>query len=398
LPGAIFARVIDRVAAPSALAPSGARARRPMARLVAASCRVTCVVLAVGAFERSIAGAAVLASLLFLAIEHAFRATHPDLGTFAVALTGSLTAIAGSLPLVLLVPSLQLSESAVIATGLVTCASLPPLQRIVLEWLAGTDTRGCRDQVELGDRRLGQISLSQIDAQRVTSRCASRRRALSKKAFDITVASAGIVLTAPIWPLIAVVHVATHGGVILRQTRVGKNGALFDMYKLRSMCRDAEAYAGPVWALEVDPRVTAFGRFLRRTHIDELPQLWNVLKGEMSIVGPRPERPEIVTLLEREIPNWSHRHVVKPGITGWAQVCQGYVADAEGSEEKLSYDLWYLRNDRVILDAAICVRTLIAVGRSRHERYAGSSEAAVVGATSIESSKLEEFCKSEAQR
>ena len=112
-----------------------------------------------------------------------------------------------------------------------------------------------------------------------------------------------------------------------------------------------------MWAEERDPRATGLGRFLRRTRIDELPQLWNVLRGDMSIVGPRPERPEFLAELQETVPFWTRRHLVKPGITGWAQVKRGYTADAEGTVEKLSYDLWYLRHRSLVIDLAICART-----------------------------------------
>jgi lipopolysaccharide/colanic/teichoic acid biosynthesis glycosyltransferase len=120
----------------------------------------------------------------------------------------------------------------------------------------------------------------------------------------------------------------------------------------------ADAEEGrPMWAEERDPRATGIGLILRRTRIDELPQLWNVLKGDMSIVGPRPERPEFLAELQETVPFWTRRHLVKPGITGWAQVRRGYTADAEGTAEKLSYDLWYLRHRSLAVDLAICART-----------------------------------------
>jgi lipopolysaccharide/colanic/teichoic acid biosynthesis glycosyltransferase len=122
------------------------------------------------------------------------------------------------------------------------------------------------------------------------------------------------------------------------------------------MRADAEA-TGAVWALERDPRITTTGRIMRKTRLDELPQLWNVLRGDMSIVGPRPERPEFVEELREAVPFWTRRHLVKPGITGWAQVRRGYTADASGTEEKLSYDLWYLRHRSLVVDLAICAKT-----------------------------------------
>jgi exopolysaccharide biosynthesis polyprenyl glycosylphosphotransferase len=179
----------------------------------------------------------------------------------------------------------------------------------------------------------------------------------TKRAFDIVVASLGLLLTAPLFPILALLVRRTPGPAIYRQTRLGAAGRPFTIYKFRSMRADAEA-DGAVWAAEVDPRVTKIGRFMRNTRLDELPQLWNVLKGDMSIVGPRPERPEFVEELQAEVPFWTRRHLVKPGITGWAQVRRGYTSDAESTSEKLSYDLWYLRHHSLIVDLAICAKTL----------------------------------------
>ena len=178
----------------------------------------------------------------------------------------------------------------------------------------------------------------------------------AKRAFDVVVASIGLALTAPLLPVLALLVKRTPGPVIFRQTRLGEGGRHFTIYKFRTMRQDAEA-AGAIWASERDPRITTIGRIMRKTRLDELPQLWNVLKGDMSIVGPRPERPEFVELLQETVPFWSRRHLVKPGITGWAQVRRGYTADASGTAEKLAYDLWYLRHRSVVVDLAICVKT-----------------------------------------
>jgi lipopolysaccharide/colanic/teichoic acid biosynthesis glycosyltransferase len=150
----------------------------------------------------------------------------------------------------------------------------------------------------------------------------------------------------------------TPGPVIFRQTRLGEGGRHFTIFKLRTMRVDAEEDGSPRFAQEHDSRVTWIGRFLRRTHLDELPQLWNVLRGEMSVVGPRPERPEFVDLLERSVPFWTRRLLVKPGITGWAQLRCGYAFDSSSAAEKLSYDLWYLRNRNLVVDLAICAKTV----------------------------------------
>jgi exopolysaccharide biosynthesis polyprenyl glycosylphosphotransferase len=178
----------------------------------------------------------------------------------------------------------------------------------------------------------------------------------AKRAFDLVVASAGLVLTAPLLPLIALLVRRTAGPAIFRQERLGEGGRTFTIYKFRTMRANAEE-GRPMWAEERDPRTTGVGRLLRRTRLDELPQLWNVLKGDMSVVGPRPERPEFLAELQETVPFWTRRHLVKPGITGWAQVRRGYTADAEGTAEKLSYDLWYLRHRSLVIDLAICART-----------------------------------------
>ena len=183
----------------------------------------------------------------------------------------------------------------------------------------------------------------------------------AKRTFDVAVASFGLILTAPLYPLLALLVKRTKGPVIFSQTRLGEGGRHFTIYKFRTMRDGAEEPGQPLWAEERDPRVTALGRFMRRTRLDELPQLWNVLRGDMSVVGPRPERPEFVDLLEQAVPFWTRRHLVKPGITGWAQISAGYTADAEGTVEKLSYDLWYLRHRSLMVDLAICARTLGAL-------------------------------------
>jgi exopolysaccharide biosynthesis polyprenyl glycosylphosphotransferase len=180
---------------------------------------------------------------------------------------------------------------------------------------------------------------------------------LAKRVFDLAVSTLGLLLAAPLFPLLCVLVRTTPGPVIYRQTRVGEGGHHFTILKLRTMSVDAETEA-PRFAQEHDARITPIGRVLRQTHLDELPQLWNVLRGEMSIVGPRPERPEFVDLLEETVPFWTRRLLVKPGITGWAQIRCGYAFDTESAAEKLSYDLWYLRNRNLVVDLAICAKTV----------------------------------------
>jgi lipopolysaccharide/colanic/teichoic acid biosynthesis glycosyltransferase len=181
----------------------------------------------------------------------------------------------------------------------------------------------------------------------------------SKRLFDVVLAVAGLLGTVALLPLLLVLVKQTPGPMIYRQTRVGERGRRFTMYTFRTMPADAERPGEPVFAQASDPRASAAGRFLRRTHLDELPQLWNVLKGDMSIVGPRPERPEFVSMLEAEIPFWSRRLLMRPGMTGWAQVRCGYASDCASAAQKLSYDFWYMRHSSLAVDITVCVETAL---------------------------------------
>jgi exopolysaccharide biosynthesis polyprenyl glycosylphosphotransferase len=183
----------------------------------------------------------------------------------------------------------------------------------------------------------------------------------AKRTFDIVCASIVLVVAAPLMLVIAGLVRLTPGPIIYRQTRVGEGGKHFTMFKFRTMREDAEENGRPAYAEENDPRVTWIGRMLRRTHLDELPQLWDVLKGDMSIVGPRPERPEFIPTLEQAVPFFTRRLLVKPGVTGWAQLRTDYSSDAEGAADKLSYDLWYLRHRNLVVDLAICAKTFSSV-------------------------------------
>ena len=181
----------------------------------------------------------------------------------------------------------------------------------------------------------------------------------AKRAFDIVASSVGMLLALPIMAVVALaVRFSSPGGVLYQQQRVGMNGRLFHVHKFRTMRQDAEAATGAVWSVANDPRVTSVGNFLRRSRLDEIPQLWNVLRGEMSFVGPRPERPEFVAQLTESIPFYGQRHVVKPGLTGWAQVRYTYGASVEDAIEKLQYDLYYIKNLSLALDLAIVIDTV----------------------------------------
>jgi lipopolysaccharide/colanic/teichoic acid biosynthesis glycosyltransferase len=157
----------------------------------------------------------------------------------------------------------------------------------------------------------------------------------------------------------------SRGPVFYRQKRVGFNGTVFECYKFRTMCADAEADSGPTWAGDDDPRITPVGRFLRTGRLDEIPQLWNVLRGDMSLVGPRPERPEFVERLSREIPHYNLRHTIRPGVTGWAQIRFKYGSSVEDAKEKLRYDLFYVKNMSPGLDLLVLFETVkvILLGR-----------------------------------
>jgi len=178
-----------------------------------------------------------------------------------------------------------------------------------------------------------------------------------QRVFDVVSSLIGIALSLPIMALTAVaIRIESTGPVVYTQERVGLHGRKFRIFKLRSMQADAEAH-GPVWACENDPRVTRVGRVIRRLHLDETPQFFNILRGEMSLIGPRPERPEFVEQIEERIPYYSERHLVKPGLTGWAQVSYPYGASFEDAREKLQYDLYYIKNQSPLLDAIILLET-----------------------------------------
>jgi sugar transferase (PEP-CTERM system associated) len=185
---------------------------------------------------------------------------------------------------------------------------------------------------------------------------------VAKRLLDVSVALLGLTLGAPIMIVVAAaVRLTSPGPVLYRQERVGLRGQTFKVVKFRSMRQDAEKGTGAVWATKADPRVTPVGRFLRRSRLDELPQLWNVLLGDMSFVGPRPERPEFVSSLTKEIPFYGQRHSVRPGLTGWAQVRYSYGASLEDAMEKLQYDLYYIKNMSIALDLFIIANTVKTV-------------------------------------
>jgi exopolysaccharide biosynthesis polyprenyl glycosylphosphotransferase len=192
----------------------------------------------------------------------------------------------------------------------------------------------------------------------------ARTYLIVKRMLDIMLASVMLLLAAPFVPFIALaIKLDSPGPVFFTQTRIGMGGKLFKIFKFRSMHQDAEAKLGAVWAEDRDPRITRVGRFLRKSRLDEVPQLWNLLVGDMSFVGPRPERPEFEEELERQIPFYRARRAVRPGLTGWAQVRHGYGNTMFDALRKVEYDLYYIKNESLYLDLLIILRTVAVVLR-----------------------------------
>jgi sugar transferase (PEP-CTERM system associated) len=216
------------------------------------------------------------------------------------------------------------------------------------------------------ERETGRIDLQSVKPSwLIFSDGFSSGRMLSsvfKRAFDVVVSLALLLVTAPLLLATAIaIRVESRGPIFYRQRRVGLYNEPFWIPKFRSMVTDAEAAGRAVWAAKDDPRVTHVGRFIRKVRIDELPQAWSVLKGEMSFVGPRPERPQFVDDLEQQLPFYAERHMVKPGITGWAQINYPYGASIEDARHKLEYDLYYAKNYSPFLDVLILLQTLRVV-------------------------------------
>ena len=190
-----------------------------------------------------------------------------------------------------------------------------------------------------------------------------------KRVLDILASSIGLILSFPICVVAAVlIKLTSRGPIFFTQVRVGEDGEVFRLIKFRTMREDAEAESGPVWAKQDDDRVTTVGRFLRVSRIDEIPQFLNILGGRMSFVGPRPERPHFVEQLKKDVPFYPLRHTVKPGLTGWAQVCHPYGASIDDAQEKLRYDLYYIKNIRLLFDLNIMLRTISVILRGQGAR------------------------------
>ncbi len=259
--------------------------------------------------------------------------------------------------------------------------SKPPIHRIIVAVDDGRDELPVQELLnlrfagftveranDLNERLSGKI---QIDGLRPSNFLYSdgfrinRWQQFTRQLVSTVVAGIGLLLFLPFFPVVALlVKFTSSGPIFFRQTRVGMGGKNFFVYKFRSMFTNAEA-GGAKWATKNDPRVTRWGMFMRKTRIDEIPQLWNVLKGDMGFVGPRPERPEFVPMLSEHMPFYYLRHLIRPGLTGWAQVRYGYGATLAEAREKLEYDLYYIKHASLGLDLLIMFETVKTILRRR---------------------------------
>jgi len=232
-----------------------------------------------------------------------------------------------------------------------------------VDWMLSCLRMGCRvtNEATFYETSVGRILVDEITPEwflfsDLKAHC--DQYALLKRIFDVAVALAGLALSLPLYPLIALaIRLEDGGKVFYSQTRVGRNGTVFKLWKFRTMHLDAENGESR-WASRNDPRITRVGRILRRSRLDEFPQFFNILVGDMSVVGPRPERPDIDAALARAVPYWSERHLVKPGLTGWAQISFRYGNSIEDARRKLQYDFYYLKHMSLELDVIVLFRTL----------------------------------------
>ena len=300
---------------------------------------------------------------------------HPELGLTAIGYLDDCTNISDPVPLSAMPRMGCLTElgDAVkqtmpdcIVVGMAERRGRLPVNELLDMRFAGIRIEEAQTTYEL---TFGRVSVRELRPSQLifSAELGPRRnRVFWQSIYSFVIALIVTVVTSPIMLLTAIlVRVSSSGPILHRQQRVGRDGIPFTLYKFRSMRKDAEAVTGPVWAQKDDPRVTPVGRWLRKLRLDELPQLLNVVRGEMSIVGPRPERPEFVDTLTEQIPYYRQRHCVKPGITGWAQINLEYGDSLEDTIKKLEYDLYYIKNLAVSLDAYIIFHTLKVMVLSR---------------------------------
>ena len=239
--------------------------------------------------------------------------------------------------------------------------------QLPVETLLASKLKGVRieDGVSFYERVSGKIMVKQLRPSWLIFGQGFRKNRfiqILKRVEDLSLAVVGLLLSSPLFIILSIaIKLTSPGPVFFRQERVGESGHIFTMYKFRSMQKDAEKISGPVWAQDQDPRITHIGRVIRKLRMDELPQMFNVIKGDMSFVGPRPERPIFVQMLREQIPYYDLRFSVKPGITGWAQVQYHYGGTLEGSKEKLQYELYYIKNMSLILDFITLLQTIKVV-------------------------------------
>jgi lipopolysaccharide/colanic/teichoic acid biosynthesis glycosyltransferase len=218
------------------------------------------------------------------------------------------------------------------------------------------------DTAKAYEKYLYKIPVEYIDLSFIVDNIETKKDnfyAMVSFIIDKLVAILILIITSPFLLVSAMfIYFYDKGPVLYTQNRVGLNGKIFKLYKLRSMSTDSEK-DGPKWSTgSMDPRVTPIGKITRKLHIDELPQAINILKGDISLVGPRPERPEFVELLNKEIPHYSFRHIIRPGFTGWAQIKYRYANTVDSSKEKFEYDLYYIKNRNIFIDFGIIMRTI----------------------------------------
>jgi Undecaprenyl-phosphate glucose phosphotransferase len=242
--------------------------------------------------------------------------------------------------------------------------ALPPEQHVKMLQLIEATSRECVDVKVVPDLlqvialRARLEDLDGVPVININDVPLQGFNSVVKRAIDVGISAAALIaLSIPLAIVAALVRITSRGAVFYRQERMGLDGKPFTIVKFRSMYDDAERETGPVWATEDDPRVTPLGRFLRKSNLDEMPQLWNVLRGDMSIVGPRPERPHFVEQFKHRIPQYMLRHKVKAGLTGWAQV-NGWRGNTP-LEKRIEYDLYYIENWSVRLDLKIMWLTLL---------------------------------------